>query len=154
MTPFEIALTIRNEHDQAKETLEAFVRRTMSQERVSDLGSALQIMLGWDRAIEEISELLDLLRPVERKGAGHTIRALIERKRQLGYDAKFETLCARLWLCPHCQRTTTIEGIELPIGDPDRMPRCTACGGEGIAPTDGKPNLKVRDGGKTGLRPL
>lgn len=152
MTPFEIALTIRNRPDDS-ESVRDFALRTMAQEWVSDLHAAIELLIGWERAYEDFEKMLDILQPVGRKTPDATIAALIKHKRGLGYDPALETLLARRWRCPHCKQFAAIDKIELPIGDATRLPRCVICGEEGIAPVDTEARLDVRDGGKSGLRP-
>lgn len=152
-TPFEIALAVRNDHDPDQEEFQAFVLRRFAKEKAASLGGALALLIGWERAYEEFEGLLDCLKKVRHQTESDTIDNLIKRHRQLGYDAKFEAILARRWRCPHCKQFATISEIEIPIGDQSRLPRCVTCGEEGIAPIDGKPSLKTRDGGKSGLRP-
>ncbi len=153
MSPFEIALAIRNRADH-DEDLQAFVLRTMANEKMSDLGPALALCIGWERAYEELEDFLDALRNIGIKTPNARIETLIAAKRKIGYDPKFEAILARRWRCPHCKQFSTVDKIELPIGDPDRLPCCVTCGEEGIAPVDSNAHLEVRDGGKSGLRPL
>jgi hypothetical protein len=143
MTPFEIALTIRNRPDDA-ESVQDFVLRTMARERMSDFHAALGLLIGWERAYEYFERLLDILKRVERKAPDATIEALIKYKRRLGYDPAFEALLARRWRCPHCKQFSTIDSIQLPIGDATRLPRCVTCGEEGVAPIDNEARLDVR----------
>lgn len=152
MTPFEIALAIRNKPDDDEPDTD-FVLRTMSGERASDFVAAADLLDGWERAYEDFEKLLDILQPVGRKTPHATFADLIKHKRKLGYDPALETLLARRWRCPHCKQFTTINKIELPIGDTTRLPRCVTCGEEGVAPVDTEARLDVRDGGKSGLRP-
>lgn len=154
MTPFEIALSIRNRPDPDKETVEVFALREHAKERMADFGAALELCIGWERAYEDFAALLDCLKPLERRGQTLTIAALIERSRQLGYNAKLEALLARRWRCPHCKQFTSIDRIEVPIGEPERLLRCTTCNEEGVYPAEVKARLEARDGGKGGLRPL
>lgn len=78
-----------------------------------------------------------------------TIGELIAKKRAAGYDAEFEARLARIWLCPHCQHRTTILGVLIPVGDPDRDMACPLCEREGISPVDtDAPDLSVVAGGK------
>lgn len=152
MTPFEIALAIRNRPD-PNEELEAFVLRTMADEKSSDLGSALELCIAWERALDYFEALVDALRPISAKMPQDVkIGALIEAKRKLGYDAKLESLLAHRWCCPHCKQFSTVDKVELQIGGGDLF-RCVICKEEGIAPIDTEAHLDVRDGGKTGLRP-
>jgi hypothetical protein len=152
MTPFEIAVAIRNRGE--SEELRAFVLRTMANEKMCDLRLALELCIGWERAYEEVENLLDALRVVSAKAPDATIDVLIAAKRRLGYDPQLEAILARRWRCPHCKQFASIDKIELPIGDPDRLPRCVICGEEGIAPVERQAHLDVRDGGKSGLRPI
>jgi hypothetical protein len=152
MTPFEIALAIRNRADQ-DESVESFVRRMLSGERVSDFSVALKLLIRWERAYEEIEALLDVLKDVSAKTPAATIGTLIAAKRRLGYDHKLEALLAHRWRCPHCKQFAGIDKIELPIGNPDHLPRCVICGEEGIAPVETEAHLDTLDGGKSGLRP-
>lgn len=153
-TPFEIALAVRNDHDADQEELQVFMLRRFAKEKMTSVGDALDLLIAWERAYEEFEGLLDCLKKVKRQPDSDTIDTLIKRRRQLGYDAKFEAILARQWRCPHCKQFATISEIEIPIGDQSRLPRCITCGEEGIAPIDGKPSLKTRDGGKSGLRPV
>lgn len=145
MTPFEIALAIRNKPESESEN--DFVLRTMSGERVRDLITAGDLLKGWDRADEYFEKILAILQPVGRKTPNATIAELIEHTRGLGYDPALETLLARRWRCPHCKQFATIEKIELDLGDPTSLQRCGVCGEEGIIPVDPKARLDVRDGG-------
>jgi hypothetical protein len=153
MTSFEIALAVRNRAD-PDEDLQAFVLRTMAKERIADLGAALELCIAWERACEDLENLLDALRVVGVETSDVKIAALIAAKRKIGYDAKFEAILARRWRCPHCKQFATIDKVELPIGEPDRLPCCAVCGEEGIAPVDTDAKFGVRDGGKSGLRPV
>lgn len=153
MTPFEIALAIRSRADD-DEGVKQFALRTMASEKVADVAAALHLLIGWAHAFEEIEALCDALARVGAKMPKATIDVLIAAKRKLGYDAKLEAILARRWRCPHCKKFANIDKVELPIGDPDRLPRCVICGEEGIAPVETEACLNVRDGGKSGLRPL
>lgn len=153
MTPFEIAIAIRTRQDDS-EPLEDFVLRTMAQQRVVDFKPALDMLVGWERADEDFARLIEILEPVGRKERDATFDALIKRKREMGYDPLLEALLARRWRCPHCKRLATIETIEIPIHAPGSLARCMICEAQGIAPVDAEPCLDVRDGGKSGLRPV
>jgi hypothetical protein len=153
MSPFEIALAIHNRTD-ADEDLQAFVLRTMAKEKMADLGPALELCIAWEHAYEELENLLDMLGAVSAKTPDAKIATLIAAKRRLGYDPKLEAALARRWQCPHCKQFSSVDKIELPIGAPDRLPRCVLCGEEGIAPVETSARLDVLDGGKSGLRPL
>jgi hypothetical protein len=152
MTPFEIALTIRNRPDH-DETVRDFALRTMAEVQMRDFGAAIELLIRWERGHDDFKKLIDILRPVGRKTPGAKIAALIAAKRKIGYDAELEAILARRWRCPHCKQFSTIDKIEIPIGDPDRLPHCVTCGEEGIAPVDTEARLDVRDGGKSGLQP-
>ncbi len=152
MTPFQIAIAIRNKPDDG-EPVTDFVLRTMGGERASDFVAAYDLLEGWDRAYEDFEKLVDILQPVGRKTPHAMLGDLIKLKRGLGYDAALEALLARRWRCPHCKQYSSIDKIEMPIGDPTRLPRCATCGEEGIAPVNPEARLDVRDGGKSGLRP-
>ncbi len=152
MTPFEIALAIRNRPD-TDEDLQAFVLRTMANEKITDLRSALEISVAWEHALDYFEALVDALRPVSAKMPQDAkVGALIEAKRNLGYDAKLESLLAHRWRCPHCKQFSTIDKVEVQIGGD--LFRCVICKEEGIAPVDTQSHFNVRDGGKSGLRPL
>lgn len=151
MTPFQIALAVRNRADQDEGVAE-FALRTMSGEKVADLGAALDLMIGWERAIEDFAALCGAL-TTACVLPGATISGLIAVKRAAGYDPGLEAILSRRWRCPHCKQFATIEEVEMPIGDPSRLPRCPTCREDGIAPIDGRPRLTARRGGKSGLRP-
>ena len=151
MTPFEIALAIRSRPDDS-EPVRDFVFRTMAQERMSDFRTALELLVGWERGDDDVRTIFNILGQVG--GADETIGALIEHKRGLAYDPALETVLARRWRCPHCKQLSTIDKIKLPVGDAACLPGCPACGEEGIAPVDTEARLDVRDGGKSGLRPI
>ena len=152
MTPFEIALNIRNRSDD-NEPLRDFVLRTMADERRCDFNAALELLTGWESALADIQKMLDIMESVLCETPDATISALIRHKRGLGYDPALEALLARRWRCPHCKQFSTINEVKLLIGDDARLPVCVNCGEEGIAPVDTKPRLDVRHGGKSGLRP-
>lgn len=152
MTPFEIAFAIHSRPD-SDEDLEAFVLRTMADEKISDLGLALELRIAWERGLDYFKALVDALRSVSAKAPDNTqIGALIEAKRKLGYDAKLEAILAHRWRCPHCKQFSTIDRVEVQIGGD--LFRCVICKEEGIAPVETEARLDVRDGGKTGLRPI
>lgn len=82
-------------------------------------------------------------------GDDTTIAELIARKRAAGYDAEFEALMARQWLCNKCGHQTTISHVLIPVGDPDKDLTCPACLCDDIHPRDDEPpNLTVVTGGK------
>ena len=151
MTPFEIAITLRNRPD-GGESDEAFVKRALGGERLCDFGAAVELMGAWEQAGDDFVALLDCLKPVERRNRAATIADLIERKRQLGYDAKLEALLARRWRCPHCKQFSSVDKVTISQGDRGLF-RCTTCGEEGVHPVEAKAVLRVEDGGKSGLRP-
>lgn len=153
MSPFEIALAVRKRPDN-NEPLQAFLLRTMPGEQVRDVHAAMELMIGWEQAYDDFEALLNLLKPLERKTLDAKIEVLIARKRALGYDPALEALLARKWRCPHCKQFAALDTVEVPVGDPDRLWRCTTCGEEGIAPVGTEAKLDVRDGGKSGLRPI
>lgn len=150
MTPFEIALSIRNRPDD--EEIESFVRRQHANERMVDFAASLELLIGWERAIDEFKSLMVCLAVVNTANAESTIAAAIARKRALGYDPKLEAVLARRWRCPHCKQFSNITTIEISVAVGELFRCC--CGELGIYPIEAAAKLKVQDGGKTGLRPL
>jgi hypothetical protein len=153
MTPFEIALSIRNRPDQ-DEAVEAYAARVHASERTADFDVAIELLIGWEQAFDDFSALLDCITSVARKDDTLQISKLIERKRKLGYDAKLEALLARRWRCPHCKQFACLSKVEVPIGAPGSLLRCVTCGEHGMYPVEAKARLDVHDGGKGGLRPI
>lgn len=151
MTPLEIALAIRNRADPDEE-LQAFVLRTMANEKITDLSSALELSIAWEHASDDFKRMVDILRPVGRKTPDAKIGALIAAKRKLGYDAELEAILARRWRCPHCKQFSTVDKVEIQINGGELF-RCKVCHEEGIAPVATDARLEARDGGKSGLRP-
>jgi hypothetical protein len=79
---------------------------------------------------------------IRNRGESEELRAFVLRTMA---NEKMRDLRLALELCI---------GWERSIGDPDRLPRCVICGEEGIAPVERQAHLDVRDGGKSGLRPI
>jgi hypothetical protein len=153
MTPFEIALQIRNRPDD-NETVEAYVLRTLAGEAMADFAAALEMLIGWEQADQDLVALLDCLKEGGRKDGTLPISQLIKQKRKLVYDPKLEALLARRWRCPHCKQFTSISSIRITFGAPARLLGCLTCGEPGVYPVEPKARLKAHDGGKKGIRPL
>lgn len=152
MKPFEIALQIRNRPED-DETVEAYVVRTLAGEAMADFGAALEMLIGWEQADQDLMTLLDCLKDGGRKDGTLPISELIKQKRMLVYDPKLESVLARRWRCPHCKQFANINSIRITLGEPDSLLGCLTCGEPGMYPVEPKARLKTHDGGKKGIRP-
>lgn len=153
MKPFEIALQIRRRPDD-DETVEAYVVRTLADETMADFGAALEMLIGWEQANQDLVALLDCLKDGGRKDGTLPISELIKRKLALVYDPKLETLLARRRRCPHCKQFASINSIRITLSEPDSLLGCLTCGEQGVYPVEPKARLKAHDGGRKGLRPI
>lgn len=153
MKPFEIALQIRRRPDD-DESVEAYALRTLADETVADFGAALEILIGWAQADQDLEAMLDCLKEGGRKNGTLPISELIEQKRKLVYDPKLEALLARRWRCPHCKQFADINSISIVLNEPDHLLGCRTCGEPGVYPLEPKARLKVHDGGAGGLKLL
>lgn len=153
MTPFEIALQIRRRPDD-DETVEAYVVRTLADETMADFGAALEMLIGWEQADQDLVALLDCLKGGGRKDGTLPISELIKQKRKLVYDPSLEALLARRWRCPHCKQFANLNSVRIIIGEPDHLLGCLTCGELGVYPIEAKARLKTLDGGRGGLKLL
>lgn len=146
MTPFEMAYIIHN-RDNPDQALDDFVLKTFGTENVVALSAALALCIGWERAFVEIKKLISAL---SKTGwaPGATFRMAIAASRSAGYDPELEATLARRWRCPHCKQFSTIENIRIHVSDPKRLPSCTTCGEEGVAPVETTPTLRAHRGGR------